>query len=104
VRSAARTSGAATAPGRDPSKSSGVGGTAQRICPLLRTPTAGRVRYGASGASTAISFNCNQGLGNFRDDPRGLIGAVDYLTRGNSWSGKELDGFQVTHYRLALAA
>ena len=50
-----------------------------------------------------LCFNCNQGLGNFRDDIRSLICAVDYLRRGSSWKGKGLDGFQVSRHRLAAA-
>ncbi len=50
-----------------------------------------------------LCFNCNQGLGNFRDDIRSLIRAVGYLMRGSSWKGKGLDGFQVSSYRLAAA-
>ena len=50
-----------------------------------------------------LCFNCNQGLGNFRDDMRSLIRAVNYLMRGSSWSGKGLDGFQVKRFRWAAA-
>lgn len=50
-----------------------------------------------------LCFNCNQGLGNFRDDVRSLIRAVGYLMRGSSWKGKGLDGFQVSRHRLAAA-
>lgn len=50
-----------------------------------------------------LCFNCNQGLGNFRDDMRSLIRAVNYLMRGCSWSGKGLDGFQVKRFRRAAA-
>ncbi len=50
-----------------------------------------------------LCFNCNQGLGNFRDDMRSLIRAVNYLMRGSSWSGKGLDGFQVKRFRRAAA-
>lgn len=50
-----------------------------------------------------LCFNCNQGLGNFRDDIRSLIRAVNYLMRGSSWKGKGLDGFQGTRPGLAAA-
>lgn len=50
-----------------------------------------------------LCFNCNQGLGNFRDDVRSLTRAVGYLMRGSSWKGKGLDGFQVSRHRLAAA-
>ncbi|HEU5428442.1 MAG TPA: endonuclease domain-containing protein [Actinocrinis sp.] len=48
-------------------------------------------------------FNCDQGLGNFRDDIRSLIRAVNYLMRGSSWKGKGLDGFQGSRPGLAAA-
>ena len=51
-----------------------------------------------------LCFNCNQGLGDFRDDVRSLTRAVGYLMRGSSWKGKGLDGFQVSRHRLAAAA
>lgn len=50
-----------------------------------------------------LCFNCNQGLGNFRDDIRSLIRAVNYLMRGSSWKGKGLDGFQGSRPGLAAA-
>ena len=59
--------------------------------------------YGTGKVRGILCFNCNQGLGNFRDDMRSLIRAVNYLMRGNSWSGKGLDGFQVKRVRLAAA-
>lgn len=50
-----------------------------------------------------LCFNCNQGLGNFRDEIRSLIRAVNYLMRGSSWKGKGLDGFQGRRPGLAAA-
>jgi hypothetical protein len=50
-----------------------------------------------------LCFNCNQGLGNFRDDVRVLVRAANYLMRGSSWSGKGLEGIQVGTGRLAPA-
>lgn len=50
-----------------------------------------------------LCFNCNQGLGDFRDDIRSLIRAVNYLMRGSSWKGKGLDGFQGRRPGLAAA-
>jgi hypothetical protein len=34
---------------------------------------------------------------------RSPIRAVDYLMRGSSWSGKGLDGFQISRFRAAAA-
>jgi hypothetical protein len=59
--------------------------------------------HGTGKVRGILCFNCNQGLGNFRDDMRSLIRAVDYLMRGSSWSGKGLDGFQVKRFRSAAA-
>lgn len=51
-----------------------------------------------------LCFNCNQGLGNFRDDVRVLVRAANYLIRGSSWNGKGLEGIQVGELRSAPAA
>jgi|SRR5579871_5541380 len=50
-----------------------------------------------------LCFNCNQGLGNFRDDVRVLVRAGNDLMRGSSWSGKGLEGIQVGTGRPAPA-
>lgn len=54
--------------------------------------------HGTGKVRGILCFNCNQGLGNFRDDLRSLVRAVNYLMRGSSWSGKGLEGFQVGRF------
>ena len=51
-----------------------------------------------------LCFNCNQGLGNFRDDMGIRVRAANYLIRGSSWNGKGLEGIQVGESPSALAA
>lgn len=51
-----------------------------------------------------LCFNCNQGLGNFRDDVGILVRAANYLIRGSSWNGKGLERIRVGERRRAPAA
>jgi len=53
-------------------------------CPICGKPDPEHVDHDhATGQPRGIlCFNCNQGLGNFRDDPVLLARAVDYLMRG----------------------
>lgn len=63
----------------------------------------GPQRSGAGKVRGILCFDCNQGLGNFRDDVRVLVRAGDDLMRGSSWSGKGLEGIQVGTGRPAPA-
>jgi hypothetical protein len=53
-------------------------------CPICGKPNPEHVDHDhATGQPRGIlCFNCNQGLGNFRDDPVLLARAMDYLMRG----------------------
>ncbi len=59
--------------------------------------------HGTGKVRGILCFNCNQGLGNVRDDIRSLIRAVNYLMRGSSWKAKGQDGFQGGRPGLATA-
>lgn len=74
-------------------------------CPICERPDPEHVDHDHETGKVRgiLCFNCNQGLGNFRDDIRSLIRAVNYLMRGSSWKGKGLDGFQGRRPGLAAA-